>query len=140
MSHEPRRWSRQPFPAVPCARRLRRSVAKAHVARLRVDQDMQATTPMDPRALDAMMEYQLERYGNPHSRTHMYGWDSEAVVERAREQVANLIGASPKEVRKAVRLARACHVFSRRRTPHPTRTGDLGVARCTEPGVRYKLA
>lgn len=61
-------------------------------------QDMQATTPMDPRALDAMMEYQLERYGNPHSRTHSYGWESEAVVEKAREQVANLIGASPKEV------------------------------------------
>lgn len=59
---------------------------------------MQATTPMDPRALDAMMEYQLERYGNPHSRTHAYGWESEAVVEKAREQVANLIGASPKEV------------------------------------------
>ena len=54
---------------------------------------------MDLRALDAMMEYQLERYGNPHSRTHAYGWESEAVVEKAREQVANLIGASPKEVR-----------------------------------------
>ena len=66
------------------------------------EQDMQATTPMDPRALDAMMEYQLERYGNPHSRTHAYGWESEAVVERAREQVANLIGASPKEVRTAL--------------------------------------
>lgn len=64
----------------------------------RREQDMQATTPMDPRALDAMMEYQLERYGNPHSRTHAYGWESEAVVEKAREQVANLIGASPKEV------------------------------------------
>lgn len=59
---------------------------------------MQATTPMDPRALDAMMCYQLERYGNPHSRTHAYGWDTEAAVEKAREQVANLIGASPKEV------------------------------------------
>lgn len=60
--------------------------------------DMQATTPMDPRALDAMMEYQLERYGNPHSRTHAYGWESEAVVEKARQQVADLIGASPKEI------------------------------------------
>ncbi|CAM9627924.1 unnamed protein product [Discosporangium mesarthrocarpum] len=60
--------------------------------------DMQSTTPMDPRALDAMMQYQLERYGNPHSRTHSYGWESEAVVEKAREQVAELIGASPKEI------------------------------------------
>ena len=59
---------------------------------------MQATTPMDPRALDAMMSYQLESYGNPHSRTHSYGWDTEAAVEKAREQVADLIGASPKEV------------------------------------------
>lgn len=59
---------------------------------------MQSTTPMDPRALDSMMEYQLERYGNPHSRTHAYGWESEAVVEKARKQVADLIGASPKEV------------------------------------------
>ncbi|CAN0338248.1 unnamed protein product [Ascophyllum nodosum] len=60
--------------------------------------DMQATTPMDPRALDAMMSYQLESYGNPHSRTHSYGWDTEAAVEKAREQVADLIGASPKEI------------------------------------------
>ena len=59
---------------------------------------MQATTPLDPRVLDAMMPYLLERYGNPHSRTHAYGWEAEAAVERARAQVASLIDADPKEI------------------------------------------
>jgi len=60
--------------------------------------DMQATTPMDPRVLDAMMPFLTEQYGNAHSRTHTYGWEAEAGVERAREQVASLIGASPREI------------------------------------------
>ena len=60
--------------------------------------DMQATTPLDPRALDAMMPYLTEQYGNPHSRTHMYGWETEDAVERAREEVAALIGAEAKEI------------------------------------------
>lgn len=60
--------------------------------------DMQATTPLDPRVLDAMLPFLTERYGNPHSRTHSYGWDAEEASERAREQVANLIGASPREI------------------------------------------
>ena len=60
--------------------------------------DLQATTPLDPRVLDAMMPHYVQRYGNPHSRTHLYGWESEAAVERAREQVASLIGADPKEI------------------------------------------
>ena len=60
--------------------------------------DAQATTPLDPRVLDAMMPHMLHDFGNPHSRTHSYGWDSEASVEAARAQVASLIGASPKEI------------------------------------------
>ncbi|XP_010545194.1 PREDICTED: cysteine desulfurase, mitochondrial-like, partial [Tarenaya hassleriana] len=60
--------------------------------------DMQATSPVDPRVLDAMLPYFLSRYGNPHSRTHLYGWESENAVEAARGQVAALIGASPKEI------------------------------------------
>lgn len=60
--------------------------------------DAQATTPLDPRVLDAMLPYMINEYGNPHSRTHMYGWESEKAVEKAREQVANLIGADPKEI------------------------------------------
>ncbi|TPX31686.1 cysteine desulfurase [Synchytrium microbalum] len=60
--------------------------------------DMQATTPMDPRVLDAMLPYLTQQYGNPHSRTHQYGWESEAAVEQARSHVADLIGADPKEI------------------------------------------
>ncbi|XP_002434234.2 cysteine desulfurase, mitochondrial [Ixodes scapularis] len=60
--------------------------------------DAQATTPMDPRVLDAMLPYLINNYGNPHSRTHAYGWESEAAVEKARRQVADIIGAQPKEI------------------------------------------
>lgn len=60
--------------------------------------DASATTPLDPRVLDKMLPYMIGSYGNPHSRTHSYGWDSERVVEQAREQIASLIGASPKEI------------------------------------------
>ena len=60
--------------------------------------DAQATTPLDPRVLDAMLPYHLGYWGNPHSRTHAYGWESEEAVERARKQVAELIGADSKEI------------------------------------------
>lgn len=60
--------------------------------------DMQATTPLDPRVLDAMLPYLTGIYGNPHSRTHAYGWESEKAVEQAREHIAQLIGADPKEI------------------------------------------
>ncbi|KAI1129086.1 cysteine desulfurase [Nemania abortiva] len=60
--------------------------------------DMQATTPVDPRVLDAMLPFFVGAYGNPHSRTHAYGWESEKAVEDARAHVANLIGADPKEI------------------------------------------
>lgn len=54
--------------------------------------DMSSTTPMDPRVLDAMAPYLIGSYGNPHSRTHSFGWEAEAAVETARRQVAALIG------------------------------------------------
>lgn len=60
--------------------------------------DMQATTPLDPRVLDAMLPYYTSIYGNPHSRTHAYGWESEKAVETAREHIANVIGANSKEI------------------------------------------
>jgi len=47
--------------------------------------DAQATTPLDPRVLDAMLPYSISQYGNPHSRTHAYGWEAEEAVEVARE-------------------------------------------------------
>ena len=60
--------------------------------------DMQATTPVDPRVLDAMLPYFVDSYGNPHSRTHMYGWEAEDAIESARKDVAAVIGANPKEI------------------------------------------
>ncbi|KAH7673643.1 Cysteine desulfurase protein [Dioscorea alata] len=60
--------------------------------------DMQATTPVDPRVLDAMLPFYLSRFGNPHSRTHLYGWESDAAVENARSQIASLVHANPKEL------------------------------------------
>lgn len=60
--------------------------------------DMQATTPLDPRVLDAMLPFYAGLYGNPHSRTHAYGWETDKAVETAREHVAALIGADPKEI------------------------------------------
>uniref|UniRef100_A0A914E005 cysteine desulfurase n=2 Tax=Acrobeloides nanus TaxID=290746 RepID=A0A914E005_9BILA len=60
--------------------------------------DVQATSPMDPRVVDAMLPYMINDFGNPHSRTHAYGWESEKAVEKAREQVAALIGADPREI------------------------------------------
>ncbi|GMH41000.1 hypothetical protein BSKO_08910 [Bryopsis sp. KO-2023] len=60
--------------------------------------DMQATTPLDPRVVDAMMPYFTDMFGNPHSRSHIYGWESENAVETARKQVAELIGADAREI------------------------------------------
>lgn len=60
--------------------------------------DYQATTPMDPRVIDAMVKCMKEDYGNPHSRTHAFGWKAEELVEIARKQVADVIGADPKEI------------------------------------------
>jgi cysteine desulfurase len=60
--------------------------------------DYQATTPMDPRVLEAMMPYFTHKFGNPHSRSHSYGWEAEEGVEKARGQLAKLIGADEKEV------------------------------------------
>jgi cysteine desulfurase len=53
--------------------------------------DMQATTPVDPRVLDAMLPHYTELFGNPHSRTHLYGWETEEAIERAREVRFSLI-------------------------------------------------
>ena len=60
--------------------------------------DYQATTPMDPRVLEAMMPYFTHKFGNSGSRSHAYGWEAEEGTEKARAQVANLIGADEKEV------------------------------------------
>lgn len=60
--------------------------------------DYQATTPCDPRVVEAALPYLTEHFGNPHSRNHVYGWEAEAAVETARKQIATLINANPTEV------------------------------------------
>src|SRR6476620_6560632 len=60
--------------------------------------DYGATTPVDPRVVDAMIPWLREHFGNPASRSHAWGWEAEEAVEQARTQVAELIGADPREI------------------------------------------
>src|SRR5262249_37864369 len=60
--------------------------------------DYGATTPVDPRVVDAMIPWLREHFGNPASRSHAWGWEAEEAVEKAREEVAALIGADPREI------------------------------------------
>lgn len=60
--------------------------------------DYQSTTPLDRRVLDSMMPYFTEKFGNPHSRSHSFGWEAEEAIEIARKQVADTIKANPKEI------------------------------------------
>lgn len=60
--------------------------------------DYSATTPVDPRVVDAMVPWLYEKFGNPASRSHSFGWEAEEAVEQARQQVADLIGADSREI------------------------------------------
>ncbi|MBA3996440.1 MAG: IscS subfamily cysteine desulfurase [Candidatus Accumulibacter sp.] len=60
--------------------------------------DYSATTPVDPRVAEKMIPFLVEKFGNPASRSHSFGWETEAAVEEAREEVAKLVGADAKEI------------------------------------------
>jgi len=66
--------------------------------RLPIYLDYSATTPVDPRVAQKMIPYLTEMFGNPASRSHVFGWDADKAVETAREQVAALVNADPKEI------------------------------------------
>ncbi len=66
--------------------------------KLPIYMDYHATTPLDPEVLDAMLPYFREHFGNPSSRTHVFGWAVESAVEKAREQLCQLIACKPTEV------------------------------------------
>ncbi|PXF47457.1 Cysteine desulfurase, mitochondrial [Gracilariopsis chorda] len=91
------------------ARHLRRQISTATEAVAQAERpmvikarpiylDMQSTTPIDPRVADAMLPHLTTLHGNPHSRTHAYGWDAEHAVDVARQQVASLVGADSREI------------------------------------------
>ncbi|KIG07406.1 IscS subfamily cysteine desulfurase [Caballeronia concitans] len=68
------------------------------IPHLPIYMDYSATTPIDPRVVDKMIPYLREQFGNPASRSHQYGWDAERAVEQAREDVAALVNADPREI------------------------------------------
>ena len=64
----------------------------------RIYLDNQATTPIDPIVLNSMMPYLTDKFGNPSSKTHQFGWEAQEAIDISREQIAELIKANPQEI------------------------------------------
>ena len=114
--------------------------------------DYGATTPVDPRVVDAMVPWLREHFGNPASRSHAWGWEAEEAVEQARDQVAALVGADPREIvwtsgaTESINLAMkgAAHFYQHaRQAPHHgedrAQGGARHDARTGAPGLRGHL-
>lgn len=107
--------------------------------RLPIYLDNQASTKVDPRVIEAMLPYFTEQFGNPHSESHVYGTDAMAAIDRAREQVAALIGADPREIvftsgaTEANNLAlKGVAHFAREHSPLPGPARDRIIGLATE--------
>src|SRR5579875_1873052 len=86
--------------------------------------DNQATTPCDPRVVDAMLPWFTERFGNPHSAEHALGQEAEEAVERARAPIAALIGAEPREIVLTSGATEANNIAIKGAARNALRTGD----------------
>ncbi|ORM40479.1 Cysteine desulfurase IscS [Babesia sp. Xinjiang] len=94
--------------------------------------DYQATTPLDPRVLDKMMPYLSHSFGNPHSRTHSFGWEAEHAVEHARSEVASLLNCDPRSIiftsgateSNNIAIKGATDYYSRLKHDDPTKIKD----------------
>ena len=89
--------------------------------------DNHATSPLDPRVLEAMMPYFTNKFGNAASRNHSFGWEAEQAVENAREQIAKLIGATAKETSAAREETRLRPAVISHTAPAHTPTGHAAA-------------